>query len=168
MFGAEASTDRVWALMKEIGIALVVTHDGGSETLRARPMAAHPDEHDNAIYFLTDAGAPKDDAVLSNDNVCLTFSDIKRQRYVSVTGRADVSNDRPMIRKFWSAADKVFWKDENDPAIQLFRVAPIAAEYWESAGFIVGSVKMIAARVTGARPKFHTNGKVMLSRASPD
>ena len=36
MFGAEANADRVWALMKEIGIALVVTHDGASETLRQR------------------------------------------------------------------------------------------------------------------------------------
>ena len=168
MFGAEANADRVWALMKEIGIALVVTHDGASETLRARPMAAHPVEHDNAIYFLTDAGAPKDDAVLGNANVCLTFSDVKRHRYVSVTGRADVSDDRLMIRRFWSAADKAFWRDENDPAIQLFRVVPTAAEYWESAGLVVGSVKMIAARVTGARPQFHTNAKVMLSRAAPD
>jgi general stress protein 26 len=154
--------------MKEIGVALVVTHDGESEMLRARPMAAHPDEHSNAIYFLTDAGAPKDEAVLGNDNVCLTFSDVKRQRYVSVTGRADVLNDRPMISRFWSSADKAFWRDENDPAIRLFRVVPIAAEYWEGPGLIVGSVKMIAARATGARPKFHTNAKVMLSRASPD
>ena len=168
MSGAKANADRVWALMKEIGVALVVTHDGESETLRARPMAAHPVEHDNAVYFLTDAGAPKDDAVLSNDNVCLTFSDVKRQRFVSVTGRADVTNDRPMIRRFWSAPDKAFWRDENDPAIRLFRVVPAAAEYWESPGLIVGSVKMIAARVTGARPQFHKNAKVTLSPAPPD
>ena len=63
MSAAETNVNRVWALMKDIGIAQVVTHDGDSETLRARPMAAHPDARDNAIYFLTDADAPKDEAV---------------------------------------------------------------------------------------------------------
>ena len=32
--------DRVWSLIKEISIAMVVTHDGHGDHLRARPMAA--------------------------------------------------------------------------------------------------------------------------------
>ncbi len=165
MSAAETNVNRVWALMKDIGIAEVVTHDGDSETLRARPMAAHPDARDNAIYFLTDADAPKDEAVRRNNNVCLTFSDVKRQKYVSVTGNADMSNDRATIRRFWSDSDKAFWRDENDTSIRLFRVVPTAAEYWESSGFVVGFVKMIAARATGARPNFHASAKVSFLRA---
>lgn len=168
MSAPEENVDRVWALIKEIGVAQVVTHDGDPDTLRARPMAAHPDPRENAIYFLTDADSPKDDAVRRNNAVCLAFSDVKRQKYVSVTGHADVSNDRAMIGKFWSAADKAFWRDENDPRIRLFRVVPTAAEFWESPGFIIGSVKMIAGRVTGARPHFHANAKVLFSHAPGD
>ena len=100
-----------------------------------------------------------------NNNVCLTFSDVKRQKYVSVTGNADMSNDRATIRRFWSDSDKAFWHDENDTSIQLFRVVPTAAEYWESSGFVVGFVKMIAARATGARPNFHASAKVSFLRA---
>ena len=168
MSTAKSNINRVWALIKDIGIAQVVTHDGDPEALRARPMAAHPDSRDNAIYFLTDADSPKDEAVRRNNAVCLAFSDVKRQRYVSVTGHADVSNDRAMIGRLWSAADKAFWRDENDPRIRLFRVVPTAAEFWESPGFIVASVKMIAARVTGARPNFHANAKVEFSHAPGD
>ena len=56
----EQNIDKVWSLMEQIGIAMVVTHDGHGDELRARPMAAHVAQDDNAIYFLTEADAPKD------------------------------------------------------------------------------------------------------------
>jgi general stress protein 26 len=46
-------TDRAWDLMKKIGFAMLVTHDG--DKLRARPMSAFLERKENAIYFLTDA-----------------------------------------------------------------------------------------------------------------
>jgi general stress protein 26 len=129
-------------------------------------MGASPDSSENAIYFLTDASAPKGEEVSHNSNVCVAFSDIKAQKYVSVTGRASVSNDRAKIKQLWSPADKAFWRDENDPAIRLFKVAPEEAEYWEGAGLIVSAVKMIAAGVTGVKTDIADKKKVRLSRAA--
>jgi general stress protein 26 len=161
----EGNADHVWALMREIGVAMVVTHNGRGDELRARPMGARPDADENAIYFLTDAAAPKDGEVESNANVCLAFSDAKGQKFVSVTGQASISNDRAKIRQLWSAMDKAFWRDENDPAIRILRVAPEDAEYWEGPGFVVSAVKMVTAGVTGRRPNLGDNEKVRLSRA---
>jgi general stress protein 26 len=160
----EGKADRVWALVKEIGVAMVVTHNDRGDELRARPMAARPDADDNAIYFLTDATAPKHHEVDRNPNICLAFSDIKGQKYVSVTGRGEMSNDRAGIKRFWSASDKAFWRDADDPAIRLLRVAPEEAEYWEGAGLIVSSVRMIASAITGAKADLGDNEKVRLSR----
>ena len=42
--------EEVWGLMEAIKIAMVVTHDGRGDELRARPMAAHPDPQQNAIF----------------------------------------------------------------------------------------------------------------------
>jgi general stress protein 26 len=162
----EGKADHVWALVKEIGVAMVVTHDDRGEGLRARPMAARPDADDNTIYFLTDMAAPKHREVEHNHNVCLAFSDIKKQKYVSVTGRGEMSNDRARIKRFWSISDKVFWRDADDPVIRLLRVAPEEAEYWEGAGLIVSSVRMIASAITGARADLGDNQKVRLSRAA--
>ncbi|MGA2042004.1 MAG: pyridoxamine 5'-phosphate oxidase family protein [Roseiarcus sp.] len=167
MSHAQARIERVWSLMNDVKVAMVVTHNGHGDQLRARPMAAHPDAGENAIYFLTDSGSPKDDEVSRNDNVCVTFSDAKAHKFVSVTGRGEMSNDRPRIAKLWTAADKAFWKDENDPAIRLFRVTPEDAEYWESQNFVVTSVKMIAAGVTGKRPDLGENEKVHLTGTAP-
>jgi len=162
MSHAQARIDRVWSLMNDVKVAMVVTHNGRDDQLRARPMAAHPDPDENAIYFLTDSGSPKDDEVSRNENVCLTFSDAKAHKFVSVTGRGEMSNDRARIGKFWTAADKAFWKDANDPAIRLLCVTPDEAEYWESQNFLVTSVKMIAAGVTGRRSDLGENEKVHL------
>ena len=77
-----------WSLMQEIKVPMVVTHDGDKGRMRARPMAAHLDPDANAIFFLTDAQAAKDKEIDLSDNVCLVFSDIRKQHYVSLTGRA--------------------------------------------------------------------------------
>jgi Pyridoxamine 5'-phosphate oxidase like len=48
-----SDTDRVWELMKKIGICMLASWDG--QELQARPMGAYvqPDEH--AVFFLADA-----------------------------------------------------------------------------------------------------------------
>jgi len=166
MSQSEASADRVWALIEEIQVAMVVTHDGQGDRLRARPMAAHPAREENAIYFLTDADAGKVDEVSQNENVCLAFADHQKGRkYVSVTGQANLSNDRNKIKELWSSADKVFWRDENDPAIRVLRVAPNAAEFWESGADVVNYVKIIISSLTGGEPHLHDNEKVTLARS---
>jgi general stress protein 26 len=166
MSRVEERADRIWALMKDIGVAMVVTHSGHGDQLRARPMAATADRADNSICFLTDASAPKDAEVKSNSNVCIAFSDIKGQKYVSVTGSASVSNDRARIKQLWSAADKAFWRDENDPAIRLLRVAPEEAEYWEGPGMIVSAVKLIKAAMGGAKQDLGKNEKAPMARGA--
>ena len=163
MAKSEEGADRVWALIDEIKVAMVVTHDGRGSHLRARPMAAHPAREENAIYFLTDVDAGKVEEVSEDHNVCLAFADQKGRKYVSVTGRAELSNDRSRIKQFFSTADKAFWRDENDPAIRILRVAPNAAEFWESGGDVVSYVKIMISSVTGGEPHMHDNAKVRLS-----
>jgi general stress protein 26 len=163
MPSSDANPDHIWSLMEEIKIAMVVTHDGHGDRLRTRPMAARPDRSENAIYFLTDASAAKDEEINRNGNVCLAFADIRGQKYVSVTGTAVVSDDRNKIRDVWSIADKAFWKDANDPAIRLLKIAPSEAEYWEGPGMVISAVKMIGAALTGGQPDLGDNRKVKLS-----
>ena len=157
-----SGVDRVWALIDAVKIAMVVTHDGHGDELRARPMAARPMREENAIYFLTDANSGKISELKESSNVCLAFADTKAQNYVSVTGHASLSTDRALIKKFWSVADKAFWSDANDPAIRLLCVEPSEAEYWEGSAALVTYVKMFVARVTSSKPNLHGNEKVPL------
>lgn len=151
---------RTWELMEKIRFCMLSTFDGTD--IRSRPMAAHVEPLENAIYFLTDVDGHKDDEIEESANVNLAFADSKGQKYVSVTAEATVSNDRERIRELWSTPAKAWWDSADDPSIRVLKVTPKFAEYWDSPGTVVSYIKMIAAAVSDSRPDMGTNVKVTL------
>jgi general stress protein 26 len=151
---------RVWELAGKIGIAMLASWDG--RALHARPMSAHVAREENAVYFLADRRHHKDDDMRKYPTVCLAFADTGGQRYVSVTGEAQVSNDRARIRDLWSTWAKAWWSSPDDPDICLLRVTPTQAEYWDGPGKVVTSIKMAVAAATGERPDLGDNRKVAM------
>jgi general stress protein 26 len=156
----ESEVDRVWTLMEKIGFCMLSTHEG--EDIRARPMAAHFDRGEHAIYFLTDADSYKDEDIARNPNVGLAFADTGGQKYVSLSGRAAISNDRQKIRELWSTPAKAWWDSLDDLSIRVLKVTPKDAQYWDSPGTVVSYVKMLAAAVSDSRPAMGDNAKVNL------
>jgi general stress protein 26 len=142
--------DRVWNLMKKIGFAMLVTRDGSK--LRARPMTAYLARDENAIFFLTDARQHKAEEIARNPEVNLSFADASDQKYVSVTGAAVVSNDRARIKQLFSTPAKAWWDSADNPNIRVLKITPDDAEFWDSPGTVVTSIKMAAALATGAHP----------------
>jgi general stress protein 26 len=151
---------QTWNLMEKIGFCMLSTRSG--DDIRARPMAAHVEPMENAIYFLTDISSTKDDEIARWPNVGLAFADSKGQKYVSVTGSAELLNDREQIRELWTTPAKAWWNDPEDPAIRILKITPKYAEYWDSPGTVVSYVKMLAAAVTDSRPDMGDNAKVRL------
>jgi general stress protein 26 len=152
--------DRAWELMKKIGFAMLVTHDG--DKLRARPMNAYLERENNAIYFLTDARNHKDEEIARNPGINLSFANASDQKYVSVTGTAVVSNDRAKIKQLFSTPAKAWWNSADDPNIRVLKITPDDAEFWDTPGSVISYVKMAAAAVTGSRPEVGDTRKVAL------
>ena len=134
MSDTAADIDRVWTLIDDIPVAMVVTHEGQGQHMRARPMAMRPARAEGVIYFLTDVDAPKAEEIRRNESICLALADNRSQKYVSITGHAEIIDDRNRIREVWSIYDKAFWPDKDDPRIRVLRVTPESAEFWEGAG----------------------------------
>ena len=154
------NVDRAWELMKKIGFAMLVTHDG--DKLRARPMSANLDRESNAIYFLTDARRHKDEEIAKNPGINLSFADSSSLKYVSVTGTATVSNDRAKIKELFSTPAKAWWDSAEDPNIRVLKITPDDAEFWDSPGTVISYVKMAVAAATGTRPDLGDNRKVSM------
>ncbi|MDQ0394293.1 pyridoxamine 5'-phosphate oxidase family protein [Labrys monachus] len=148
--------DRVWALAEKIGFCMLSTLSDGE--ILSRPMAAHAARDENAFYFLTDAQSDKDEEIGDNPAVGLAFADSSGQKYVSIAGRATISNDRDKIRELWSVPMKAWWTGPDDPAIRVLKVVPHSAHYWDSPGTVVSYVKMIAAGLAGTRPAIGDTG----------
>jgi general stress protein 26 len=152
--------ERTWALMEKIRFCMLSTLD--DKEIRSRPMVAHFEPIENAIYFLTDVKSDKDDEINKYANVGLAFADSKGQKYVSVTAEAEVSNDRERIEDLWSTPAKAWWDNADDPSIRVLKVTPKYAEYWDSPGTVVSYIKMIAAAVSDSKPDMGDNAKVDL------
>ncbi len=151
---------QVWELIEKIGICMLTTREG--EALRARPMSAHAKPDENAIYFLADVRQHKEEIIRQTPSVGLAFADNGSYKYVSVTGHAEISNDRAKIKELWSTWAKAWWSGPDDPNIRLLRVDPVDAEYWDSPGKIISGIKMGVAALTGERPDLGRNRKVAM------
>ena len=152
--------ERIWELAGRIGIAMFVTWDGKEQ--RARPLAATIEKDEGAIYFLTDTSGQKDDQIAEFPHVSVSFADHKHSKYVALSGRAVLSNDRAKIKELWNPFAKAWWDSPEDPAIRVIKVVPHDAELWDSPGRIVTTISMLAAAVTGRSPKIGENAKVVL------
>jgi general stress protein 26 len=160
MSDTTADVDHLWTLINDIPVAMVVTHDGQGQHMRARPMAMRPVREEGAIYFLTDIDAPKAKEIRGDETVCLALADNRGQKYVSITGHAQIIDDRERVEEIWSIYDKAFWPDKNDARIRILRVTPESAEFWEGAGMVVSAVKLVAAIASGERMNLGENEKV--------
>jgi general stress protein 26 len=152
--------ERIWELAKRIGIAMFVTWDGKEQ--RARPLAATVEKDEGAIYFLTDVNGEKDQQIAEFPHVSVSFADHKHSKFVALSGKASVSNDRAKIKELWNPFAKAWWDSPEDPAIRVIKVVPQDAELWDSPGRIVTTISMLAAAVTGRSPKIGENAKVVL------
>ena len=157
---AQDAIDRIWELAGSIRICMFVTWDG--ERQRVRPLAAMPERDEHAIYFLTDVNGVKDDQIERFPIVSLAFADTSANKYVSITGKATVTNDRAKIKELWNPADKAWFDSAEDPRIRLITVHPDDAELWDGNHTVVAAMKMLASAVTGAKPDMGKNKKVSL------
>ncbi|MFN7025080.1 MAG: pyridoxamine 5'-phosphate oxidase family protein [Pseudorhizobium sp.] len=151
---------KAWELIERIGFCMLATQDG--RDIRSRPMSPYTKKDENAVFFLTDVASHKDEEIARWPNVCLAFADTKGQKYVSVSGTAQVLNDRDLIREIWSVPAKAWWDSPEDPSIRVLKVEPSFAEYWDSPGTVISYIKMAAAAVSSSKPDMGENEKVNL------
>lgn len=152
--------EKVWELSEKIGFCMLATSDGNS--IRSRPMSASIKRDEHAFYLLTDVNNHKDDEISRDPNVNLAFADAKAMKFVSISGKDSVSDDRAEIKELWSTPAKAWWDSEDDPSIRVLKIVPDTAEYWDSPGKMVSMIKMAAAGVSDSKPDRGANAKVSL------
>ena len=152
--------DRAWDLMETVRFCMLATWNG--RELRSRPMGAFVRRDEGAIWFFTDQRAHKDEEIRQYPQVNVGFADPGGQKYVAVSGTAEVSDDRAKIRELWSMPTKFWWDSPDDPNIRLIKVTPQAAEFWDSPGNLVSDLKVTFGLLTGTHPSAGERKKVAM------
>jgi general stress protein 26 len=154
------SEARVWDILEKSSVGMLTTH--GAQGLRARPLDARPDRNAGVIQFVTDVRGLKDDEIEADARVCFTAIDTGENAYLSITGRASVTDDNITAAKIWKKTDDVWWPDgPRDRNVRVLTIEPIRAELWDGpASKLVAAYEFAKARLTGAKPDLGENRKV--------
>ena len=119
-------------LIHGINVAMLTTVDRTGH-LHSRPMMTLRKPVDGAFWFFTQGYSHMVDDVNGHRSVNISYVDSRRGRYVSVSGRARVVNDRAKMRELWERRLSAWLPGGiEDPSVVLLRVEVQEAEFWES------------------------------------
>ena len=122
---------KIWKMIKDIQVGMLVTLDG--EMPRARPMHLVQKEYDGKLWFFTRRSAEKVSETNRDHDVCLSFSDQDKGVYVSLSGTANLTDDRELIEKYWNPFVAAWFTDgKDDPDIALLEIDVQMGEHWKA------------------------------------
>lgn len=153
--------EKFWDMIEDHHAGMLVTHGPGG-TLHARPMHAIPLRERGEILFFTALAGGKAHEIASSDEVLITFVSHKKNDYVVVNGKAELTRDKTLIEKHWNTMVKAWFPEgKDDPNVGMIRVRVRGGEYWDSSSSdIANLMRMMTAAATGKRPDMGENEKV--------
>lgn len=143
------SIEKLKELIEDIDFCMLTTIEG--DRLKSRPMSTQQFEFDGDLWFFSSENTHKVDEIKNDPRVNVAYSKPDDDRYISVSGRAEVVRDRAKIEELWSPVLKAWFPDGlDDPTLCLLKVAVEEAEYWDTpSGKIVQLVGFVKALATG-------------------
>lgn len=151
-------------LVKDIDFCMLTTVDEGGD-LHSRPMSSNGDIDTNGnIWFFTNASSHKVSEIRKLPKVNVSFADPDSQRYVSVSGKAELVRDQEKIEELWRPEFKMWFPEgKDDPEVALLRIDLEKAEYWDSPSSTIGyALSFVSSLVTGKEPDMGENKKLEL------
>lgn len=151
-------------MIKDIDFCMLTTIDEKGDP-HSRPMSSNGDIDPNGdLWFFTSASSHKVDEINESPKVNVSFADPQNQRYVSVTGLAELVRDRNKIDELWRPEFKMWFPNgKDDPDVALLRVTLEKGEYWDSPSSAIGyALSFVSSLVTGKQPEFGENRKIDL------
>jgi len=155
---------KIRELIKDIDFCMLTTVDESGD-LHSRPMSSNGEVDDNGdIWFFTNVSSLKVTEIEKLPKVNASFADLDEQRYVSITGTAQLIRDRAKIDELWKPEFNMWFPGgKDDPEIALLRVSLEKAEYWDSPSSTIGyALSFVSSLVTGKQPDLGENKKVEL------
>lgn len=161
----ENDLQKIRELIKDIDFCMLTTTDESGD-LHSRPMSSNGDVDSNGdIWFFTSVSSHKVTEIEQLPKVNASFADPDNQRYVSVSGTAQLVRDRAKIDELWRPEFKIWFPEgKDDPEIALLRVSLEKGEYWDSPSSTIGyALSFVSSLVTGKQPDLGENKKVEFS-----
>lgn len=130
-------------------VAMLTTLDADGQ-LVSKPMSPLELDAQCCVWFFTDRHSSTPEQL---QRLNLSFCNVDRGDYVSVTGRGELLDDRARIQALWTPMARPWFPEGPDSAdLRLLKVSPHSAEFWDSPNSKMVRLFAMAASVAAAKP----------------
>lgn len=168
----ETKLDQLYALIDGIEVAMMTTRTADG-ALVSRPMQVQGRDPGTDLWFMTVADSGKVAEINAEPNVNLGFYKDGSREWVSIHGRARVTQDPDKIRRLYKPDWKMWLPDEGgdrnggpeDPRIALIEVDAMSATYLKmDQPRPLQWLSFARAMVSGTTPKIGVMGELDASQ----
>ncbi|MBU7584023.1 MAG: pyridoxamine 5'-phosphate oxidase family protein [Nostoc sp. TH1S01] len=120
-------------LIEDIDYGMLTTvNDDGS--LHSCPMySINEIDAEGILWFFTSAKSHRVSEIEHNQQVNVSFTSCEQQRYVSISGTAQLLKDRQKMEELWKPELQTWFSQGlNEPDLGLLKVSVKQADYWDS------------------------------------
>lgn len=148
-----ALADTAWSKLKALRFVQLTTSDGRGR-LVGRPMTLQQVDG-KTLWFFTSRSTELAESIQRDPRVNVCSMDVKESFYLSISGTAQLVDDRAKVRELWSLMVKAWFPSgADDPELVLVRLDITQAEVWNSEKSQMQQfVSMAKAVLTGSPPK---------------
>lgn len=149
--------------IKDIDCGMLTTMDEDG-SLRSRPMSVNGKvEFEGDVWFFTYGNSHKVIEAKNHPQVNVSFSDIKNQNYVSLSGTAELVRDKSKIEELWLPELKAWFPEGVDtPDIALLKIKGQKAEYWDGPSSMISHAVALIKGMSGQSADIGENKKIDL------
>lgn len=149
----------LWGLIKDTRFCML-SHRHGDGSLHSHPLTTMNKSlgEDGCLYFFVSRSSEVGQRLRQDGNVNLSYANVEKDTWVSVTGTARVLEDLEKKKELFNAMAKAWFPGgPEDPDMELVEVAIAEAEYWNvKDNKLLQLLKMGKAAMTGKRPALDT------------
>jgi len=133
---------------------VLLTTAAADGSLTSRPMTIQRIDEPGTVLFFASLSSPLVQGLKARPDVNVGVADPHDDFYVSIEGRAVISNDRALIKELWSPLAKAWFPGGvDDEDLVLIEIMASQAEYWNvRESEMVQFFKMAKAAFTGTPP----------------
>jgi general stress protein 26 len=110
----ETEIEKFYAQVEDIDTCMMVTRRTDGH-LRSRAMANQRRAAGADLWFVTAEGSAKLADLAHDPHVNLSYYRDANKEWISVSGTATISRERPIIRELYAPDWKIWFADEGDP-----------------------------------------------------
>ena len=147
---SDAAVEKIRQLATAARVGLLGTSEGHMP-LEVRPMSVQHVDAAGNLWFLSARSSLQNRQISRHPQAQLLFSNPGASEFLSLQGRAFVTDSRPLKEKYWSPlATGWFPGGIDDPELTVLRFQPEQGHYWDTEyGKTITLLAVVAGALTG-------------------